>query len=73
MPKNDRVIDVLQKCVAARQKSADFPTIWNTILKGHPLVSGPPVQGIAAGEARLEVPLITGQRLIYGLGGFEIA
>lgn len=72
MQKSDSASDLLRKCVAARQAGADFPGIWDTILKRHPLVFGPPVQGMEAGEARLEIPLITGQRLVYGNEGFEI-
>ena len=71
MPK-DRVPDLLQKCVTARAGGADFPSIWNKLLKGHPLVAGLPIQGLAGNAARLEVPLITGERLIYGDAGFSI-
>jgi hypothetical protein len=73
MPKNDTVADLLEKCAAAKQSGGDFPTVWHRILKGHPLVSGMPVQRLVAEEARLEVPLITGQRLVYSTEGYEIA
>ncbi|MBI3513837.1 MAG: hypothetical protein HY060_07225 [Proteobacteria bacterium] len=43
----------------------DFPTVWHTILKGHPLVAGIPRQTITEARSQLEIPLVTGDRLIY--------
>jgi hypothetical protein len=56
---------LLAKCAASIGSGDDFPTIWQTILRGHPLVLGPPVQGVSGGRLRLEVFLITGQRLVF--------
>ena len=72
MSKNDRVSDLLSRCVAAREGGANFPSIWNTILKGHPLVFGPPVQAMREGQARREIKLITGQRLIFDHAVFSL-
>ena len=54
--------DLLSRCNAAANRGDTFPSIWRTILIYSSLVKGPPVQ---ASAGRLEVPLITGQRLIY--------
>jgi hypothetical protein len=45
---------------------ADFPSVWDAVLKGHALVAGSPVQILDDEERpRLEIPLINGQRLVY--------
>lgn len=54
-----------RQCAAAAARGGSFPTVWNTILRPHPLVVGRPHQTLHNGEARLEIPLITGQRLIF--------
>jgi hypothetical protein len=64
--------DLLAKCTAAKRDGADFPTIWQTILKGHPLVIGPPVQRLEGEEAVLEVSLINGQRILLGQTGYRL-
>jgi hypothetical protein len=45
--------------------SADFPTVWEAILRRHRLVSGPPVQAIRDGRPRLEIRLMTGQSIVF--------
>lgn len=56
---------LLQECAAAMRRGQDFPAIWSQILKGHPLVLGVPVQAIQGDRPTLEMPLITGQRLVF--------
>jgi hypothetical protein len=63
---------LLAACVAARQDGKDFPTIWQDILKGHPTVLEIPATVMIGGESVLAIPLITGQRLIFGEAGFSI-
>ena len=63
---------LLQHCIAVRQEGADFPTIWQTVLRYHPLVVGSPVQRIIDGNPALEIALITGQRLICDDKGFAL-
>src|SRR6185369_1756299 len=36
-------LSLLQACSDARIRGGDFPTIWNVILRTHPLVVGAPV------------------------------
>lgn len=63
---------LLQQCVAARRSGADFPTVWNTILRNHPFVAGQPVQAIEDGAPVLKVPLVTGHHLVFGPDGYSI-
>jgi hypothetical protein len=70
---SDRARALLEACTAARDGGADFPTIWREILMAHPLVGGFPVQRTHAGEPVLEVPLVTGQRLVCAAAGFSLA
>ena len=63
---------LLALCVAARRDGKDFPTIWQDILKGHPTVLGIPATVMIGGESMLAIPLITGQRLVFGAGGFSL-
>jgi hypothetical protein len=60
MPKN-----LVRKCEAATHDGLDFPTIWETVLRRHPLVLGPPIQTYRNELPHLEIPLITGQHLVY--------
>jgi hypothetical protein len=57
---------LMLKCTVLAETGADFPTVWETVLKGHALVVGPPVQ-IFDDQMRpqLEIGLMNGQRLIY--------
>ena len=65
--------NLLQSCVAAKHAGADFPTVWQTILRGHPLVIGPPVSRLDGGAAILEVSLIDGQRIVHDHAGYRLA
>jgi hypothetical protein len=56
---------LVRNCVAAVREQADFPTVWQTVLKGHPLVIGPPIQSFESGRACLKIPLITRQWLVF--------
>ena len=66
-------IDLLNKCTAAKQAGVDFPTVWQTILKSHPLVIGPPVQRLEDHEAVLEISLIDGRRIVLDQHGYRLA
>lgn len=39
-------IDLIRKCNEAMAVGVDFPTLWQTIIKPHPMVAGIPVQRI---------------------------
>jgi hypothetical protein len=70
---SDTTAELLQKCLAAARAGADFPKVWSSILKNHPLVLGAPIQGLDGGRPVLEVRLITGQRLILDAEGYALA
>ena len=57
--------DLVERCIAARNGGADFPTVWESVLRRHPLVNGIPTQTINDGRTQLEIHLMTGQRLIH--------
>lgn len=61
----ERANDLARLCTDVVRKGDDFPTIWQTLLKGHPLVEGIPQQKLEGKRSLLEIPLITGERLVY--------
>lgn len=62
---------LLHQCAKARAAGGDFPTIWHSVLKSHPLVTGLPTQDVRDGEALIVVHLWTGQRLACSTQGFR--
>ena len=56
---------ILSHCRAGRPSGMDFPTLWNEVLRPHPLVIGPPVQTVRDGRVRMEVRLITGGAIAF--------
>ena len=52
-------MELIENC-----EGADFPTVWQTLLRRHSLVVGPPIQGIESGPVCLKIPLISSQWLI---------
>jgi hypothetical protein len=57
--------ELVERCHAGRAAGMDFPTLWNEVLKGDPLVIGPPVQTVRDGRIRMEVRLITGAAIAF--------
>jgi hypothetical protein len=70
---NETSAQLLTRCVTASRNGADFPSIWHSVLKDHTLVVGPPVNSVRGGHITLEVPLITGQRLLFDSSSSELA
>jgi hypothetical protein len=66
---------LLAACRAAAAAGSDFPAVWLSILKPHWAVAGLPVQRLDGLTALLEVPLVTGERIVVGpgLGDYAIA
>ena len=62
----------MKRCASAKAEGADFPTIWNTILKGNTLVIGHPEQALENGAPVLRIRLINNQHLVYGPDGFSL-
>jgi hypothetical protein len=63
--RNERASDLARTCTELVRSGNDFPTIWLTRLKGHPLVDGIPHQRIAGTQSLLDIRLITGERLVF--------
>ena len=69
VPMAETANDLVLKCTAMARTGADFPTVWDAVLKGHALVAGPPIQIFNdEGRPQLEIPLINAQRLRLQLG-----
>ena len=65
--------ELLAQCRMASARGDDFPTIWRDVLRIHPLVDGAAIRVTDDEGEWLEVPLKTGQRLVYhDKGGFSI-
>ena len=47
------------------REGEDFPTVWQTLLKGHPLVDGIPRSRMDGNRSVLEIRLITGEWLVF--------
>lgn len=64
--------NLVLRCAAIARDGADFPTVWDAVLKGHALVVGPPIQTLDdENRPQLEVRLINGQRLAYNSSSNE--
>jgi hypothetical protein len=61
----ERADDLARLCTDAVRKGNDFPTIWDTLLKRHPLVVGIPRQRFEGNRSFLEIRLIAGERLVF--------
>ena len=62
---NEIADELIQNCISATREGADFPTVWQTVLRRHSLVVGPPIQGVEGGRVCLKIPLITNQWLVF--------
>jgi hypothetical protein len=52
-------------CTELVRNGNDFPTVWNTVLKGNALVDGIPQSNLEGKRPVLEIQLITGERLVF--------
>lgn len=71
-PMANIVSRLVKECNLTRSKGVDFPTIWQTTLKGHSCVAGPPMQDRNEDGPLLKVPLVTGRYLIFDASGFRL-
>ena len=51
---------------------ADFPTVWNTILKTNRLVLGIPIQALQDGRPVLKIRLTTKKHIVHGPDGYAV-
>jgi len=63
VPNSYSARDLLERCQEARNSGVQFPTIWESILRGHPMVLGIPVQVMLGKSPCLKVPLLGGNHL----------
>jgi hypothetical protein len=61
----ERTNDLMQLCNELVRKGADFPTVWNTVLRGNAVVAGIPQSRLEGKRPVLEIWLITGERLVF--------
>ncbi|MDQ8730086.1 hypothetical protein [Bradyrhizobium sp. LHD-71] len=57
--------DLVQECMQAARDGAEFGAIWDSILRGHSLVAGPPIQTFEEGLHHLDIRLRNGYWLRY--------
>jgi hypothetical protein len=62
---NERASDLARQCTAFVRKGNDFPTVWSTLLKRHVLVEGVPRQRLEGDRSLLDIPLVTGEQLVF--------
>jgi len=61
--------ELAQLCTELVRKGNDFPTVWATMLKSHPLVNGIPKSKLESKRPVLEIHLITGEILVFDSDG----
>ena len=61
----ERANDLARECSKLVRKGRSFPTVWSTVLKGHALVEGIPCQRLEGERSLLDIPLTTGERLVF--------
>ena len=52
-------------CLELVRKGNSFPIIWATVLKHDPLVGGIPESKHTGERPVLEIPLLTGEKLVF--------
>ena len=65
--------ELVQRCIRAAGEGADFPTVWETVLRGHALVVGPPLQAVEGGRICLKILILTGQWLVFDSASREFS
>ena len=61
----ERAGDLARQCTALVRKGNDFSTIWSSLLKNHTLVEGLPRQRFERSRSLFDIPLITGEQLVF--------
>ena len=61
----ERAGDLARQCTELIRKGNDFPTVWSTLLKRHILVEGVPREKLERNRSLLNIPLITGEQLVF--------
>jgi len=61
----ERAGDLARQCTELVRKGNDFATVWSTLLKRHILVEGIPRERLERNRSLLNIPLITGEQLVF--------
>ena len=61
----ERANDLARQCTELVRKGNDFSTVWSTLLKSHILVEGIPREKLERNRSLLNIPLITGEQLVF--------
>ncbi len=61
----ERASDLARQCTELVRKGNEFSTVWSTLLKSHTLVEGIPRQRLERNRSLLDIPLITGENLVF--------
>ena len=62
---NETANNLAQACAELAREGKHFLTIWATKLKRHALVEGIPRQRFLGTRSLLEIPLVTGDKLVF--------
>jgi hypothetical protein len=62
---NETANDLAPACTELARKGKSFLTIWAAKLKRHALVEGIPRQRFLGTRSFLDIPLITGDKLVF--------
>jgi hypothetical protein len=65
MLRPEKPSDLARNCTELARGGNDFPTIWTSRLKNHPLVVGIPHSRLVGNSSVLDIKLITGERLVF--------
>jgi len=60
----ERASDLARQCTELI-RSSDFPTVWSTLLRRHILVDGVQQEKLERNRSLLNIPLITGEQLVF--------
>jgi hypothetical protein len=60
-----RAGDLARQCTELVRRGYDFPIVWSSLLKTHTLVEGLPRQRLERNRSLLDIPLITGEQLVF--------
>ncbi len=61
----ERASDLARHCTELVRRGKDFPQVWSTLLKTHLLVEGTPRERLERSRRLLDIPLITGEQLVF--------
>lgn len=62
---SERANDLARQCTELVRRGIDFPAVWSALLKSHNLVDGTARPRLERSRSLLDIPLITGEQLVY--------